>query len=207
MAAKKPLELPGQSSLTVHMVTPAGPVADEETDARDAGGGPSVSEMLEEDDEPTRPGEAMPTLPRGVAPEQPVETEARRLKVLLGLVREESILQGRNLGLRFTADGYQFFVLNGRQWVPLEADQMLRQREMPAELRLELEAEGERFEFFPSDDDKDKDKDAKQDTPQVYFLASGEVSPFNLTLRPFEGNALLLRVSEGGAVEIEALKR
>ena len=140
--------------------------------------------------------------------EQPVETEARRLKVLLGLVREESILQGRNLGLRFKADGYQFFALTGREWVPLEEDQMLRQREMPAELRLELEAEGEHFVFFPSDDDKDdKDKGAKQDTPQVYFLASGEVSPFSLTLRPFDGNAWQLQVSESGAVETEILKR
>lgn len=134
--------------------------------------------------------------------EQPVQTEARRLQVLLGLVREESILQGRNLGLRFKADGYQFFVLNGEQWLPLEDDQMLRQREMPADIRLELEAEGERFEFFPSKDDKDK-KDSKKDTPQVYFLASGEVSPFSLTLRPFDGDAWQLQVSEGGAVEID----
>jgi len=138
--------------------------------------------------------------------EQPVQTEARRLQVLLGLVREESILQGRNLGLRFKADGYQFFALNGEQWVPLEDDQMLRPREMPAELRLALEAEGERFEFFPTKDDEDK-RDKKKDTPQVYFLASGEVSPFSLILRPFDGDAWQLQVSESGAVETEILKR
>ena len=140
--------------------------------------------------------------------ELPVQTEARRLQVLLGLVREESILQGRNLGLRFKADGYQFFALSGEHWLPLEEDSMLRPREMPSDLRLELEAEGEKFEFFPADDDKKEDKDAKQDdAPQVYFLSSGEVSPFNLVLRPFDGDALQLRVGEGGGVEIEILKR
>ena len=137
--------------------------------------------------------------------EQPAQTEARRLQVLLGLVREESILQGRNLGLRFKADGYQFFALNGEQWVPLEDDQMLRQREMPTEVRLALEAEGERFEFFPSADKKDKDK--KKDAPQVYFLASGEVSPFSVILRPFDGDAWQLRVDDGGVVEIDLVNR
>lgn len=138
--------------------------------------------------------------------EQPVQTEAKRLQVLLGLVREESILQGRNLGMRFKADGYQFFALNGEQWLPLEEDSLLRQREMPADIRLELEAEGEQFEFFSSQQEEDK-KDRDKDTPQVYFLASGEVSPFSLVLRPFDGDAWQLQVSDSGVVEIEPVTR
>ena len=46
MADKKPLELPGQSSLTVHMVTPAGVVAEEETDAITAPGELGEFEVL-----------------------------------------------------------------------------------------------------------------------------------------------------------------
>jgi F-type H+-transporting ATPase subunit epsilon len=46
MAQKKPLELPGTSSLTVHMVTPTGSVADEETDAITAPGELGEFEVL-----------------------------------------------------------------------------------------------------------------------------------------------------------------
>jgi len=136
--------------------------------------------------------------------EAPVQTEARRLQTLLGLVREESILQGRNLGLRFNADGYEFFVLGTTQWAALEGDTLLRSRELPDGLRLELEAEGERLQFFPSGDDDDKKE--QPDEPQVFFLASGEVSPFSIILRPFDGDALRVRVSEVGAIEIEPIQ-
>ncbi len=43
---KKPLELPGQSSLTVHVVTPSGPVAEVETDAITAPGALGEFEVL-----------------------------------------------------------------------------------------------------------------------------------------------------------------
>ena len=46
MADNKPLELPGQSSLTVHMVTPTGPIADQETDAITAPGELGEFEVL-----------------------------------------------------------------------------------------------------------------------------------------------------------------
>lgn len=134
--------------------------------------------------------------------EQPVDTETRRLQTLLGLVREESILQGRNLGLRFDAVGYQFFALGGGKWAELEADPILRARELPDSLRLELEAEGERMQFFPSGDDEDNKKD-DNNTPQVFFLASGEVSPFTVIIRPFDGDAMRLRVNETGSIEVE----
>jgi general secretion pathway protein H len=139
--------------------------------------------------------------------EPPVETETRRLKTLLGLVREESILQGRNLGLRFDAQGYQFFVLGNDKWTALAQDPMLRHRELPDSLRLELEAEGEQLKFFPSDDDdEDKKDEDKEKTPQVFFLASGEVSPFSVIIRPFDGDALRLSVSETGDIEVEPEK-
>jgi general secretion pathway protein H len=142
--------------------------------------------------------------------EDPAETEARRLSALLDIVREEAILQGRSFGLRFEPDGYQFFILGGEEWQPVEGDQLLRERTLPDSLRLELVTEGEQVDFFPSrdEDEEDDDKDGEnQDMPQVFFLSSGEVSPFTLLIRPFEGSPYRLDVDEVGALELSREKQ
>ena len=142
--------------------------------------------------------------------EDPAETEARRLAAHLDVVREEAILQGRSFGLHFEPDGYQFFILGGEEWLPVDGDQLLRQRSLPDSLRLELVTEGEQVDFFPSrDEDEDEDeKDAEnEDLPQVFFLSSGEVSPFSLSVRPFEGSPYRIDVDEVGALELTQEKR
>ena len=98
--------------------------------------------------------------------------EARRLQALLQLNREEAILLGEQRGLLLTPQGYRFQVLGAdRQWQALDADPAGARR-LPAFVDLDLELEGRRT---PLAEDGE--------TPQLVLLASGEASPFRLTLR------------------------
>ena len=137
--------------------------------------------------------------------EQPAQTEAKRLKTLIGVVSEEAILQGRSFGLRIDPDGYRFFSLERDDWALLTGDKLLRARSMPDNVRLELEVEGERMTFSESDDEGEKKGD-EPDQPQLYFLSSGEVSPFTLSIRPFEGAAYDLQVDETGTMEMTSAR-
>jgi general secretion pathway protein H len=104
-----------------------------------------------------------------------LEEEARRLQALINLAGQEAVLQSRELALEFTDDGYDFLVFDGEKWQPLADDEILRPRTLPGELVVEYEAEGERLTLQSTNDEKTP--------PRIYFLSSGEMTPFHLTVR------------------------
>jgi general secretion pathway protein H len=105
-----------------------------------------------------------------------LENEARRLQALIALTGQEAVLQSKELAMQFSDDGYAFEAYDGEKWQPLEDDETLRQRTLPDDLVLEYRAEGDKMTLGSDDDDK-------KAPPRIYFLSSGEVSPFELTLR------------------------
>jgi general secretion pathway protein H len=104
-----------------------------------------------------------------------LEDEAQRLQALVTLSSQEAVLQGRELAVEFTAGGYDFLAYDGKRWQPLADDETLRPRALPKDLVLEYQAEGEKMAIGI--------KDGEVTPPRIYFLSSGEVSPFQLTLR------------------------
>jgi general secretion pathway protein H len=96
--------------------------------------------------------------------------EVKRLDALMELALEEAIYEGRHLGLAIARTGYGFRVYEGKLWLPLDEDGLLRERDWPDELHVALELEGKRVVLPKSLPDK----------PQVFILASGEMSPFRL---------------------------
>jgi len=109
-----------------------------------------------------------------------MDQEARRLVAVLGQAREEAMLQGRDIGLRIDAVGYDFLLYDGRneRWDLATGDPLLRERTLPdgleASLRLEsrpvqLPARAAPTERTPA-------------LPQVVVLASGDVVPFEVRL-------------------------
>jgi general secretion pathway protein H len=106
-----------------------------------------------------------------------LENEAQRLQALIALTGQEAVLQSKELAMQFSDDGYVFEAYDGEKWQPLENDETLRQRTLPDDLVLEYRAEGDSMTLGGDDDD------GKKAPPRIYFLSSGEVSPFELTLR------------------------
>lgn len=174
---------------------------------------------------------AIATLSVGVATrDQGTEREIQRLQDLLALARDEAVLQARELGLTFSRGGYAFstFDVAAAAWVPLEAaaGPLAEQRRFPAEAMLDLAVDGRlirvpdelparenqvRVAAGPATEATRITNRATADesaNPQVLILSSGDVSPFELRLRPAIGRSgVTLRVAADGTAERMADER
>ncbi|HEC18768.1 MAG TPA: type II secretion system protein GspH [Gammaproteobacteria bacterium] len=111
-----------------------------------------------------------------------VEDEAERLHGLIQLASEEAVLQGRDLALEFARDQYRFLELGAEAWQPVEGDAMFRERALPEAVELELVLEGLPASF-----------EDKKNLPKIFILSSGELTPFELTLKNDEGEEYSLQ--------------
>ncbi|GHA61574.1 type II secretion system minor pseudopilin GspH [Photobacterium aphoticum] len=122
--------------------------------------------------------------------EDAVKEEAARFRHLVQLLGEESLLNGRDYGIRVERDHYQFLQLTSQDWEPMQASRFFTRVEMPEDIRLNVEIgsyswqdndrlfkPGSLFDedLFAEQTDKDKIK-----PPQVVVMASGEYTPFTL---------------------------
>jgi len=138
-----------------------------------------------------------------------IEDQARRLYAVLGEVREESELQGKDLGLLIERDGYTFmrYDYSKNQWLILSGDELTDRRTLPAGLQLRLWLEGREVIIKSHAENQSllanasssgsssassaaallSNPTADQVVPQVALLSSGEMSPFELRIER-EGN-------------------
>jgi general secretion pathway protein H len=131
-----------------------------------------------------------------------MEQEARRLVELAGLARDESLLTGQARALAFSRDGYAFleqvFLDDERvTWVPLERAPLAPRSLARVGLELRLRQQDR---VVPLDD--------RAERPQVLFNGAGELTPFELELRPDGAASSLLRVSgtRDGRLVLETLR-
>lgn len=124
------------------------------------------------------------------------EEEARRLAALIDLARQEAVLRTQEMAIEFRPDSYRFLQLaEGNTWLAVEADKLLRPRELPADIALGLLLEGEAVRLNAK---------PEETTPHVFLLSNGESSPFELTLAtPDEGVVWRVAAAEDTAVTVE----
>lgn len=137
--------------------------------------------------------------------EDPAETEARRLNALMGLLAEEALIQGRDFGLEFFADGYRFLAWDPDSglWSVVDDEAALRRRTLPDGLRVALAVEGREVVI----DAAERRRDRRQDEilPHVGVFSSGELTPFELFLvTDFIADAWLVRGRVQGEIEVVA---
>lgn len=165
---------------------------------------------------------AMATLSLGVATsEKGPEKEIERIEDLLALASEESVLQGREFGLTFYAREYVFSTYDAgkNRWVTLERgdSEVFEPRRFPPETVVELEIDDRLVripEERPIERDADSDARAKalandkreapkdRNLPQVLILSSGDITAFELRLRPALGKpGISLAVAENGEMK------
>jgi type II secretion system protein H len=149
---------------------------------------------------------ALPQI-RLLQPDSPVDKQTRELAALIELARDEAALQGRNFGIRLHQYGYEFYDLDPDTgaWLTLQGDDMLKPVELEQRLSVQLEMEGRIIPLPPRADEVINDEQeldqfgnplpAAGPTPHIFILASGEVSPFVLTLRD---------IPSGHAIELDA---
>jgi general secretion pathway protein H len=114
-----------------------------------------------------------------------LDDETRRIEGLIGLLHERALLEGRDFGLRLEPAAYGFVVYEPfkDQWLPLDQEHEFRHRDLPKGLSFELQLDSQTVVLKPVDKTFSTDRSHQaQAPPQVAIAASGEGTPFRLTL-------------------------
>lgn len=123
------------------------------------------------------------------------EDQTRRFWAVLVQVREESELQGLDMGVFISREGYEFLQFDTREnrWLPVAGDAFLAPRKLPEGLAFRLWLEKKAIVLKPDAVDRsDKDEDKKW-PPQLMVLSSGDILPFELQLER-DGQPAIWRV-------------
>ena len=109
-----------------------------------------------------------------------MDREARRLQAVLGQAREDAMLEGRDVGLRIDALGYDFLRYDGRneRWETVIEDPLLRERLFPDGMSAGLWLESRRVQL----PERSLPNERAPASPQVVVLASGDLVPFEVRL-------------------------
>lgn len=118
------------------------------------------------------------------------DTEAKRIKVLLEMAREEAVIQGREYGFKPEDEGYRFYAYNEleRHWERVES-RPFHHHKLSDDVKVNLSVEGEDFRMAANDEGDD-------DGPPLLIFSSGEITPFELTIRSGRDSSRTL-VSDG----------
>lgn len=136
------------------------------------------------------------------SPSKLLKKESEQLRALILLARDEAIFRSKPLALEFYSNRY-FFSQSGEkqaEWVVLK-DKQLIMRRLAKPLQVTIYRDDLLLEMVDPDDKKSGDE-VPALAPQVFFLPSGEMSPFEVV---FEYPAkALLRVSfdAGGKAKV-----
>jgi general secretion pathway protein H len=111
-----------------------------------------------------------------------LDEESRRLEGLVSLLHERALLEGRDFGLRIEPAAYEFVVYEPRRdrWLTLDEEHEFRHRELPKGLSFELKLDSQVVVIKPID--RALGGEQTLPNPQVAIAASGEGTPFRLTL-------------------------
>ena len=109
-----------------------------------------------------------------------MQQEAERLQAILTQVREDAMMQGRDIGLRVDTHSYDFLDYDARSelWRTVEGDPLLRARELPEGLVLALRLEDRAVRLTARAAATERDPIQ----PQVVVQASGDLVPFDIVL-------------------------
>lgn len=126
-----------------------------------------------------------------------IDGESSRLVDVLSVAIEQAELEGRDYGLRFDPSGYEVMVFDGRQgWISAAGDRWFDRHDFPSGVAVSLESEGRRVLLREPGMPETR-------LPQVLAFASGDVTPYRITLtRTRTGAAVSINGTFDGTVEI-----
>jgi general secretion pathway protein H len=111
-----------------------------------------------------------------------LDEESRRIQGLIDILHERALLEGRDFGVRIESTGYEFAVYNADRdrWLTLNDEQEFRHRELPKGVRFQLQLDSVDIVLKPVE--RDALNDRPPPPPQLAIAASGDGTPFKLTL-------------------------
>jgi general secretion pathway protein H len=117
-----------------------------------------------------------------------LDEETRRIEGLLGLLHERAVLEGRDFGLHVEPTSYEFLAYIPAQdrWERMPQEREFRRRNLPAGVSFQLQLDSQSVVLKAADPDLTT---TLAQTPQIAIAASGEGTPFHLTLLREQTNA------------------
>ncbi len=111
-----------------------------------------------------------------------LDDETRRIEGLIGLLHERAVLEGHDFGMRIEPSAYEFVVYdpNRDRWLMMDQEHEFRHRQLPQGVTFELQLDSQTVVLKAID--RNLASDQVPPTPQVAIAASGEGTPFRLTL-------------------------
>jgi general secretion pathway protein H len=125
-----------------------------------------------------------------VGDDREVRQEAQRLMSLLEVAQDDAVLQGREFGVEFLLGSYRFVEydpLSG-QWLEILGADVLRTRQMPAEMEISLFLEDKRITLEASPialaeaDGTETTLQARNYAPHIMIFSSGDMTPFEVRI-------------------------
>ena len=112
-----------------------------------------------------------------VSDDRELEQSGQRLRSLIDLARDESVLQNREYGIALTIEGYEFVMFDNftGQWLLFPPDDLFRPRNLPEEIEFGLTVE-DRDILLP------RNRVDPEIEPHIIFYASGEQTPFEIRI-------------------------
>jgi general secretion pathway protein H len=111
-----------------------------------------------------------------------LDEESRRIEGLVDLLHERALLEGRDFGLRIEPTAYEFVVYEPTRdrWLSLNQESEYRRRDLPKGVSFQLEMDSQVVVLKPLE--QSLSGSDPPPGPQVAIAASGEGTPFRLTL-------------------------
>jgi general secretion pathway protein H len=111
-----------------------------------------------------------------------LDEESRRIEGLVGLLHERALLEGRDFGLRIEPAAYEFVVYDPRRdrWMLLNQELEFRHRDLPKGITFQLQLDSQTVVIKAIDRNL---TGGDPPGPQIAIAASGEGTPFRLTLQ------------------------
>lgn len=99
-----------------------------------------------------------------------LDTEVRRLQLLLNMARSDAVMDSTEFGFRLNKDGYEFlsFRDDAQRWQLAESP--FHAREVDEDIRLTLRVDDKQLSL------------PGENLPKLLILSSGETTPFELTI-------------------------
>ncbi len=111
-----------------------------------------------------------------------LDEEGRRIVGLIGLLHDQALLEGRDFGMLIEPQAYEFLVYDNlrERWRPYDENPSFRRRTLPKGLRFGLALDSRPIVLKAPD--PNLPGDAAPPAPQLAIAASGEGTPFQLTI-------------------------
>ena len=127
---------------------------------------------------------------RSRGPLDKIVEEGERLASLMRLASRDAVMRSRQLGVQVNDAGYRFVELHGDEWTASATD-AFRHREFSESLSASLRIDGVPMIVEAPVRIEISESVQQNFAPQILFLSSGDITPFDLTLAHPETQTLV----------------